>query len=128
VPAPAATAAPADIKPASSGPAVLDMRVGEHPGKTRIVLDVRGKTSFTSDLDRSENILLVELPEAAWNAQAQKSFSASPLISSYRVEPMGDKGTLLVIQLKAGATISYKGTINNPDGGQRIVIDIASAN
>jgi hypothetical protein len=121
----AATAAPVPLQPAANnGPAVTAMRVGEHPGKLRIVLDVRGKTSYTADLDNNEKILVVELPKTAWTAESQKSFSGNPLLSSYRTEAMADGGTMLILQLKSASSIGYKAAIDNPDGGSRIVIDL----
>lgn len=124
---PAAAKEPAALQPAAAdgdGPVVTAMRVGEHPGKIRIVLDMRGKTAFTADLDNKEKILVVELPKAAWNAESQKSFSENPLLSSYRTEAAPDGGTMLILQLKSASSIGYKASIDNPGGGSRIVIDL----
>ena len=126
-PPPAAAKEPVAPQPAAAGgdgPAVTAMRVGEHPGKIRIVLDMRGKTAFTADLDNKEKILVVELPKAAWNAESQKSFSGNPLLSSYRTEATADGGTMLILQLKSASSIGYKASIDSPDGGSRIVIDL----
>ncbi len=107
--------------------AVLDMRVGEHPDKTRIVLDVSGKTSFTADLDNSENLLLVELANATWRAPASTRYPRSKLLVSHVAERTGDGPTLLIVQLKSGASILSKSTLKGKDGtGQRIVIDLAA--
>lgn len=126
-PVPLTSQAPAaQVPPATQGTAVRDVRVGEHPGKTRIVLDVSGKTSFTADLDNQERILVIEIPEAGWTTALQKDFSASPLLSSYRVEALGDRGSLLIFQIKKPATIAYKAAMDNPGGKtQRIVIDLS---
>lgn len=125
--APAAPAAPA-AAPAPSGVAVTGVRVGEHPGKIRIVLDVKGKTSYTTDLDNTEHILVVELPQAGWNAEGQKTFPAShPLLSSYRTEKLGDNGTLLILQLKKSSSLAYKAAMNDPaTGGSKVVIDLTT--
>lgn len=125
-PPPPAAKEPAAAPPvlAGDGPAVTAMRVGEHPGKIRIVLDMRGKTAFTADLDNAEKILVVELPKAAWSAESQKSFPGNPLLSSYRTEATADGGTMLILQLKSASSIGYKASIDNPGGGSRIVIDL----
>jgi len=120
---PVAVAAPA-APPAANGSAVRALRLGEHPGKVRIVLDVSGKTSFNADLDNAEKILVVELPQAAWNAAAQQTFSGNPVLASYKTEPMGDGGTRLIIVLKAGTSIAYKSAMNNPDGSSKIIVDL----
>lgn len=127
---PAAPAqAPQVITPITPAVAsVMDIRIGEHPGKTRIVLDVRGKTGFTADLDNQEKILVVELPEAGWSAAAQKTLPSSPLIASYRIEPLDNGGTLLIVQLKKSAAVSYKGAMDDPGKGQRLIIDLTASN
>lgn len=107
---------------------VMDIRVGEHPGKTRIVLDLQGKSSFTADLDNAEKILVIEIPAAGWKTAAQKSLASSPILSSYRVEALSNGGTMLIIQLKKSATVSYKGSMDDAKtGGQRLIIDLTAA-
>lgn len=119
-PAPQPSPAVPDVHSAT----VKDIRIGEHPDKIRIVLDLDGKPSFTADLDNNEKILIVELPKTGWNTQVQKNISGNPLLSSYDIEPMDDGGTMLVLQLKKASSISYKTAIGNPDGSSRIVIDL----
>ena len=103
---------------------VYDLRVGEHPGKTRIVLDVNTKTNFQVDIDNGENIMIVELPNASWSAAQSKSFGRSPHIGSYNVEQSGN-GSLLIFQLKKSAKVVYKDDLKSLTGsGRRIVIDV----
>lgn len=112
--------------PAAGGLAVEAIRIGQHPGKTRIVLDVSGKTTYTADLDNDEKILVIELPDAAWNTDVQKDIADNPMIASYRTEKRADgKGTMLILQLKGTTSIGYKGVMDNENGkGQRIIIDL----
>ena len=111
--------------PVSNGQAsVFDVRVGEHPGRTRIVLDTNAKTDFNVDIDNSEHIMVVDLPTADWTAAMSRSFSKSPLISSYKVEASGN-GHLLIFQLKGTTSLASKSDIGGPNGGRRIVLDIA---
>jgi N-acetylmuramoyl-L-alanine amidase len=111
--------------PVSNGQAsVFDVRVGEHPGRTRIVLDTNAKTDFNVDIDNSERIMVIDLPSANWTAAMARSFGKSPIISSYKVEPSGN-GHLLIFQLKAPANLASKSDIGGPNGGRRIVLDIA---
>lgn len=111
--------------PVSGGKAsVYDVRVGEHPGKSRIVLDVNTKTGFNVDIDNNEKIMIVELPDADWSTSMSRSFGRSPIISSYAVEPSGN-GHMLIFQLKKAANITYKADIGALSGsGRRIVIDL----
>jgi len=128
VAAPAAAPPPpaqASTPAAANGTAVQAVRLGAHPGKVRIVLDVNGKTSYTADLDNGEKILVVELPEAAWNASAQQAFNGNPVLASYTTESMGGTGTRLIFVLKTGTSIAYKSAMNTPDGaGSKIIIDL----
>lgn len=123
-PAPAAQSPPPAATP--SGVSVTALRTGEHPGKTRIVLDVSGTSSFTADLDNAEKILVIDIPGAAWSAETKKNFAAGSRLVSYEVNAgAGGKGSLLVIKLKADAAILYKGTMKADSGtGSKIVIDI----
>lgn len=119
----AAQAAPA----ASASIAVQAIRIGEHPGKVRIVLDVKGKTTFTADLDNQEKILVVELPKAAWNAAAQQSYNGNPVLASYSTEALSNGGTRVIIKLKAGTSIAYKSVMDDAaTGGSKVVIDLTS--
>ena len=132
VPMAAKVKKPAPIKAAPPPPvqngkaSVYGIRVGEHPGKTRIVLDVNAKTSFKPDVDNSEKIMIVELPDASWGTTTAKSFGRSPFITSYKVEKSGN-GSLLIFQLKKGAKISYKDALPSHSGsGRRLVIDLSA--
>jgi hypothetical protein len=121
-PAPAAVASSAPAPSAAGQTAVTAMRVGKHPDKTRIVLDVNGKTDFTAELDNAEKVLLVELPGASWSAPAEQVFD-DPVISSCRTEK-ADAGTRLICALKKETALVYKGAIEGETGGSRIVIDL----
>lgn len=103
---------------------VYSVRVGEHPGKTRIVLDVGTKQTFRTDIDNNEKIMIVELPDAQWSAAKSQNFGKSPFISSYKVEETGD-GHMMIFQLKNKAKIGYEAEIGSVNGqGRRIVIDL----
>jgi hypothetical protein len=114
------------VAPVTDGLRVTDIRFGEHPGKTRIVLDVSAATSFTADLDNNEHILVIEMPDAGWAAALNKIPAAHKLIASYKTQALGDKGTLLILSLKKDSSLLYKGTMKSADGkGIRIILDLA---
>ena len=121
-----ATTTPAP-KPVTGGALqVSSVRVGEHTGSSRLVLDTSGPVKFTADLDSAENLLVVELPGVAWNAATQKAFGNSPLLKSYSAQPSGD-GTRLVIELKKAAKLTMKTALPpNEVHGHRIVFDLAA--
>ena len=105
---------------------IYDVRSGEHPGKTRMVLDVNTKTSYNVDIDNNENIMVIDLPNTNWTAATSKAFPKSSVISSYNVEK-SDAGNLMIIQLKKNARIGYEATLpSNSGSGKRIVLDIVA--
>lgn len=112
--------------PVTGGKAsVYDVRTGEHPGKTRIVLDVNSKTGFSTDIDNDEKIMIVELPNASWDTATSRNLRNSPYISSYKAEETGE-GSMLIFQLKRNVKIAYQGDLKSlsASAGRRIVIDL----
>ncbi len=111
--------------PVQGGKATIyDIRVGEHTGKTRIVLDTNNKTDFKVDIDNSEKIMIIDLPSATWGAATSQSFRKSGFLSSYKVEKT-DQGSMLILQLKKSAKIGYKSDLKGTSGtSRRIVIDL----
>lgn len=107
---------------------VMQMRLGEHPDKTRIVMDVNGPAAFRHDLDNSENLLVIELPTSGWAAAREMRNLKSPLISSYSVQPLGDKGSRVIVQLKQAASVVYEGTLapNRNSKNHRLILDLKS--
>lgn len=104
---------------------VYNVRIGTHPGKTRMVLDVNTKTPFTADLDNGEKILVIDLPNANWTSAMSKTIK-NPVIASYKVEKTASgSGSMMIIQLKKNTSIGYQKSLNAlSGGGQRLVIDL----
>ena len=115
--------------PLTGQAAVYDVRVGEHKGKTRIVIDVNAKTPHSVSLDNSEGIMVVELPQAAWQAATSRNYRTSGFLKSYNVEKAseGNTGYFLIFQLKRDAQLSYERVLPALSGGgaQRIVFDLS---
>jgi len=118
-PAPTSVTRPMEPKPqaaapapnntsAASGPTVKNLRTGRHSNKTRLVLDMSAKTPYTVDLDSSENLLVIELPQASWSGATSKNFSArEPLLASYSVESINNgQGTRIIMPLKKSTRIT----------------------
>jgi len=104
---------------------VYDLRTGQHPGKTRLVMDTNTKTNFSVDIDNSENIMVIDMPNTNWTASMSGTVAKSSVIQSYNVEKNGD-GVLFIAQLKRNARIAYKDDLpSNSGSGRRIVIDVA---
>lgn len=108
-----------------NGVAVSTVRLGEHPGKTRIVLETTDEVAYRYDLDNAENILTLSLPGAGWSAQAAVAFATSPFVAGYQAAPDGTGGTLVAIQLKQPAQVLWAQTLPSVGGRHpRLVLDV----
>lgn len=124
----AAKAAPEQVtaQPDSGASAVKNLRVGEYPGKTRLVLDLSGPSPYKTELDNDEKVLLVQIPQAGWGAEQRKSLASHPLVAGYTAQPASGGGTTLAIELKkpvkilANAALPPNATYKN----HRIFIDL----
>tara|TARA_B100000780_G_scaffold276383_2_gene244844 strand:+ start:686 stop:1672 length:987 start_codon:yes stop_codon:yes gene_type:complete len=120
---PQMAAAPA---PTQGGSVVKNIRLGEHPGKTRLVLDLTGETKYRMDLDNDEHLLLIELSDAGWSAAGQKLMN-HPLIKGYTTQKSPDGGTILALELKKSAKIIGSSALRpNSKYGNRIYLDLAA--
>ena len=114
--------------PSLSGKTVVrDFRVGQHPGKTRFVLDLTGPSGFSYDLNNDKGYLLVRLPDAEWATDEKKVFASHPLIKGYSVRKT-KKGALVLIALKKTAVLKGSAALK-PDGkkGHRIYFDVVES-
>lgn len=105
---------------------ITGFRIGEHPDKVRIVLDTTAKTPFKADLDNAEQLLILEMPQAQWQAPfSNQSFGRRQLVDSMTTESMGQGGTRAVLQLSNNTTIISQKMFPDLSGsGGRIVIDL----
>ncbi|MCD8526467.1 MAG: hypothetical protein LRY62_04755 [Alphaproteobacteria bacterium] len=122
---PAVTMASAAV---GGGSAVNNLRLGEHPGKTRLVLDLTGPSTYRTDLDNNEKLLLVQIPKASWSAEQRKSLSGHPLVAGYTAQPGVDGGTTLAIELRKPVKIGANSALppNATYQNHRIFIDLAA--
>ena len=130
-PPPVATPAPAPAPPVALKPPsamISAVRIGEHPGKTRMVFDTSDKLSFSKDIDNGEHILTIDVQGAGWTgAGTEQPTPKSPLLSGWQAAPDGQGGTRFVIQLRKPAKILAADAIA-PAGGKpgRIIIDLGA--
>lgn len=118
---------PADGKGAGSGAAVTGLRIGEHPGKTRLVFDLKdsAKPEFIYDIDNAEKILLVDLGGIRWLG-ADKGILKSSMIVGWNAQKSASGTASIVVELKKSAKIIssqyLKAEGKDP---ARLVLDIA---
>lgn len=115
------------VAPAAGGASVIDVRTGDHPDRTRVVLDLSGPSRFEYVMDEEKNMLVIELPDARWEAGERRVFSDHPLLMAYLARPAPSGGTLLAIKMKRKAKLIFK-TVYEPNQsrGHRIVFDVGA--
>ncbi len=85
---------------------IKSIRIGNHPDKVRIVLDIDGTPEYEFDLDNQEQVLIVSLTGAITDTtlEQEKHFPGNPLLSSYSINR--DHSTArLIINLKKDTQI-----------------------
>ena len=109
---------------ASGASIVKDVRLGEHPGKTRFVLDLTGPSGFSYELNNEKGYLLINLPGTAWEANTKKVMQSHSLIKGYSVRS-DSKGTKMLVALKKpGRMITSVSLPPSGVSGHRIYFDI----
>lgn len=124
VPKPTQTASASPLP--AGAPVVTSLRLGEHPGKTRIVLDTSAPVSFTYNIDNAEHVLLVDLPGSGWAAGMQKAMASHPLIKSYSVQTSAAGATVAVELAKDAKVVMSTAMKPNEIYGHRVVLDLAA--
>ena len=112
---------------ASAKPAILDLRLGQHPGSTRIVVELSEATAYRVGLLAGPPRLYIELPEADW--QGPRLPRVVGQIASLSMRNTGTGVTRLTAGLKGNATIGSVVMIAGSAGGgtRRLVIDLVPA-
>lgn len=99
-------------------PGVSSVRIGDHNGKTRLVLDIVGNAKPAYDLDNNEGLFAIEIPKTAWNTGAEQRFPKGDLISGYAAQAVEETSLIAVALKKPTAIIEYfviKGASGKPD-------------
>ena len=125
---PSATKLTSKAPSKTGGPVIQDVRIGEHPGSTRIVLDISDKVAFSNDLDNDEHILTIDVKGAGWKGpMAEKKIDRSPLLTSWQTQDDGQGGTRIIMQLSKTAKVTASQAIP-PSGHEpaRIVLDLSA--
>lgn len=115
------------VEPASGkGGVVASVRFGEHPGKTRMVLDLTTRVEFSHQLSDENRILAIQIPGVAWDAGLEAKILQHPLIVGYRAQS-DENGTRLSLKLKKPGRVIWSAALRPDHGkGDRLVFDLAA--
>jgi hypothetical protein len=124
-------AGPAVVAPAAAQdgglPTISAIRLGQHPGKTRLVIDLSEVAGFAYRFSKGGRVLRIHLPDADWSGNAAPRRGRG-LIGSWRVESRPNQlGADLYVDTKAAARVR-QAFLLAPDkhGGHRVVLDLVA--
>ena len=115
-----------DQPPVDTQATVNSVRIGEHPEKIRITLDLSAPTSYRVLEQNDQARILVELPAATWVATRTWQAAQLNIVSGFTVEEMKEGGTRLIINAVKGITVREEALLEpNGSKGHRLYIDIS---
>lgn len=106
-------------------PVIMDARIGEHPDRTRFVVEVsdpfRVRVFTLTQPDR----VVIDMPEVLWRLNGPPRPSGSGLVKSYRYGLFRTGNSRFVIDLNAPASVAEPMVLPPGEGhGYRIVFDL----
>ena len=105
---------------------VSDVRIGQHPGKTRIVIDVSDKTKFQTSFKDGDRTLVVNIPSTSWDTENEANVAGESVVKGYS-SVTSTSGAVVNIALNAPGKLAYKKALGPSSGrGHRIVLDIVA--
>lgn len=111
--------------PAETSNTVQAIRVGHHPNKVRVVLDLSGPINYTLSYDPNSNSVFVEMPYVQWGARTAWDSDSKKILNYFRTEPLNGSGILLTLGVEDGIKIGASGLLKaNGDKKDRLYIDI----
>jgi hypothetical protein len=133
---PASTRSDGGVQPAvrtsfSDGrvqPSIRAVRVGEHPDKVRLVLDLSGPADYRITKGDNDSVITLELPDAKPGTESVCETGKNSLLQRCEIEQSADGGTQIKLTGKDRIDVFYN-TILPAEAGKndRIYVDIIRA-
>jgi N-acetylmuramoyl-L-alanine amidase len=109
---------------AMAAPAVTSARIGDYPGKTRLVLDLSAPVAFFVFTLADPYRVVVDLPEVDWRLDPRQT-PTSRLISGFRYGLFKPGTARVVLDVAKPATVARSFVLPPGDGrGHRLVLDL----
>ncbi|MCB9994910.1 MAG: carboxypeptidase regulatory-like domain-containing protein [Rhodospirillales bacterium] len=105
---------------------VSNIRIGEHPDKVRVVLELSEKAEFRIEEGDSGMVVIVDMPSLRWNTNPSDTLPYNMTLKGFGTERLPNGGTRLL--LVARDTMIVKDHQELPAGegrGPRFFIDVA---
>jgi len=127
-PQPASQAAPA-AAPAPAAPATLPLvmgaRIGEHPDRTRFVVELSDPVDMRTFTLNNPNRVVIDMPAVRWHLEGPPRPTGNGAVKSYRYGMFRPGNARFVIDLNQPVTVSDALVLPPEDGhGYRVVIDL----
>lgn len=102
------------------------LRLGEHPQKTRIVLDLSGRLPYSLFTLSDPYRVVIDLPELEWQASDRTAKNTAGLVTGYRFGLFQPGNSRFVLDLKEPAQVTNIFFLPTPAGTAptRLVIDL----
>ena len=95
----------AQAGPVAAEPAATGMRFGEHPGKTRFVLDLSERVAFETVSETAPERIVLRLPALSWSLDG-KPIPVRGLVKSVRQGSETGQGARVVLELRRPAKVA----------------------
>lgn len=105
---------------------VQRVRIGEHPGKVRLVMDLSGPATYRLN-EPAGSVVTIDLPAAGWEAIRSWRAISTPVLQGFTVEALPDgAGTRLILTGDGPIRVGLHGILKPSEGGQghRLYIDL----
>lgn len=110
---------------AQAAPAVVDVRVGVHPDRTRIVLDLTEPVPFHVQALHPPARLVIDLPRVDWRAGEPRPPARQELIAAFRHGLFDSETVRLIADLRHPVAVVQTLQLPPlPGGHHRLVVDI----
>ena len=103
----------------------MNVRIGEHPDRTRFVIEMSDPVKLRVFTLANPNRVVVDMPEVLWRLQGPQKPTGNGAIHSYRYGLFRPGNSRFVIDLNGAATVAEPLILPPSDGyGYRVVIDL----
>jgi N-acetylmuramoyl-L-alanine amidase len=108
-------------------PMVIGARIGEHPDRTRFVIELSDPIPVRAFTLANPNRVVIDMPSVIWRLQGPPQPSGNGAVRSYRYGLFRPGNSRFVIDLNAPVSVQKPMVLPPEDGkGYRIVIDLFS--